>query len=325
MLNKEIVLYIQSYKSRYKIWIRGFLTLLELHQIASVYRGITSDLDIDNIFPLGGYVDKQRIVYSAHIPFYKIDVINYVVAHETAHVQMKDDINNRGYLLRFFVNIMLFLVLTGLRLLPLVALLPVYDYLIYLAYRRYKETMADVLAAELSPVDLVLWSIQSCEPKTRETMADVLAAELSPVDLVLWSIQSCEPKTRFGWLFYGHATTKSFMRMYRRKYKMKEWKLVETFKLKGHTCVIVKCVLESGFVFHNGYVSVNKDIDTDKIQSVEITYTGTLERLGFPPDMNFIGFDTAHLYNFEHPKSRTARAVKRSIKELVKEIEKIFS
>jgi len=253
-------------------------------------------LDIDNIFPLGGYVDKQRIVYSAHIPFYKIDVINYVVAHETAHVQMKDDINNRGYLLRFFVNIMLFLVLTGLRLLPLVALLPVYDYLIYLAYRRYKETMADVLAAELSPVDLVLWSIQSCEPKTR-----------------------------FGWLFYGHATTKSFMRMYRRKYKMKEWKLVETFKLKGHTCVIVKCVLESGFVFHNGYVSVNKDIDTDKIQSVEITYTGTLERLGFPPDMNFIGFDTAHLYNFEHPKSRTARAVKRSIKELVKEIEKIFS
>jgi len=307
MLNKEIVLYsddilsfvnedIQSYKSRYKIWIRGFLTLLELHQIASVYRGITSDLDIDNIFPIGGYVDKQRIVYSAHIPFYEIDVINYVVAHETAHVQMKDDINNRGYLLRFFVDIMLFLVLTELRLLPLVALLPVYDYLIYLAYRRYKETMADVLAAELSPVDLVLWSIQSCEPKTR-----------------------------FGWLFYDHATTRLFMCMYRRKYKMKEWKLVETFKLKGHTCVIVKYVLESGFVFHNGYVSVNKDIDTDKIQSVEITYTGTLERLGFPPDMNFIGFDTAHLYNFEHPKSRTARAVKRSIKELVKEIERIFS
>ena len=131
--------------------------------------------------------------------------------------------------------------------------------------------------------------------------------------------------------------------------------IIETFEYKGYTCAIsenrldkrdedlfqeIRDVIDFNKKFHNGYVQIadspdkvevrngtspfSKYMDMNytewdkKISTVELTYSGRL------PDQEgyWIGFDTAHAWNFKNPQSQTLESVKKKIKKLIDEIEK---
>jgi hypothetical protein len=117
------------------------------------------------------------------------------------------------------------------------------------------------------------------------------------------------------------------------KTKERESKVVDVFKHRGRTCVIVsiewnpnilartKCITN----YHNGYVSVaprHKGLDyvevAKRIEADELTYAGTLDTLDddrISKTMWFLGFDSAHFWNDLKPKSKTFESVrKRTIK-----------
>ena len=73
-------------------------------------------------------------------------------------------------------------------------------------------------------------------------------------------------------------------------------------------------------IFHNGYVSVIGRLQKQKpnykkymsrLHSDELTFAGTVER-DVPRKLAkvwFFGFDSAHVWNDEHPESKTEKAV----------------
>lgn len=117
-------------------------------------------------------------------------------------------------------------------------------------------------------------------------------------------------------------------------------KVVDKFKHKGILCVVVKIdrssipkltvikkkhKIKMSDVFHNGYVKVSRQLDyqdiVKHIDSVELTYSGGLDYVDKSlKGMWFIGFDTAHYWNEENPKTQTAKAVKEETIKLCEEL-----
>ena len=77
----------------------------------------------------------------------------------------------------------------------------------------------------------------------------------------------------------------------------------------------------------NGYIELkenetNRDYDDFDIKSDELTFKGKLNHI---PELNgsketFIGFDSAHLWNDDNPKSKTADYVAKTCKKIVMEL-----
>jgi hypothetical protein len=114
-----------------------------------------------------------------------------------------------------------------------------------------------------------------------------------------------------------------------------DFEFVEQFKYRRRLCVIVKVLnvlsqaAPTGFC-HNGYVAViprnvRKGYESfgHRIHTEELTYAG---KLGFfhkgniPKNQWFLGFDTLHYWNGEHPRTQTYAHVKRQIMKLADEM-----
>jgi hypothetical protein len=113
-----------------------------------------------------------------------------------------------------------------------------------------------------------------------------------------------------------------------------DFEFVEQFEYRRRLCVIVKVInvpvsaAPNGFC-HNGYVSViprNRRRDYgnfSRIHTVELTYAGNLhffKKSNIPKSQWFLGFDTLHYWNGEHPSSQSYAHVKRQIKKLADEM-----
>jgi len=114
--------------------------------------------------------------------------------------------------------------------------------------------------------------------------------------------------------------------------------IAEKFIYRRRTCVIVKLVnvplrVAPNGVCYNGYVSViprsRRDYlaklwaFTDRIKTVELTYFGVLGHLpnsDIPKSLWFLGFDTTHIWNSEHPITQTLGHVKRQTMKLADEM-----
>jgi hypothetical protein len=90
----------------------------------------------------------------------------------------------------------------------------------------------------------------------------------------------------------------------------------EIFMHKNRLCMVMEMRWESISIgtYCNGYVQMlpsSKDLLygklTDRIKSGEITFGGTFPWL---PNIKFLGFDTAHIWNDEHPETKTFENVK---------------
>ena len=113
-------------------------------------------------------------------------------------------------------------------------------------------------------------------------------------------------------------------------------KIVKDFQYKGRRCVVVlinnsetrKIIPDSFFNadYHNGYIEI-KDNEIKKNENYdvneEITYSGDLKHIEEPTDKFYIGFDTAHSYNFDNPITQTAEYVENKCKEIVDELESV--
>ena len=132
---------------------------------------------------------------------------------------------------------------------------------------------------------------------------------------------------------------------------MDRLKLIKDFRYKNRRCIVIKMELikpslmdgmgglsnsklpKNFFVaYHNGYVELKDDeLKNDcgdyDIDSDEITYYGdltnfqALHNLKDLPDGKFyVGFDSAHSWNHEHPESKTAEYVVNTCKKIVEEL-----
>jgi hypothetical protein len=120
-----------------------------------------------------------------------------------------------------------------------------------------------------------------------------------------------------------------------RKCSDTDFEFVETFRYRRRLCVIVKVVnvhtriAPKGFV-HNGYVSATLKnrgkhfgFFSNRIRTEELTYSGQLHHLpksDIPMSIWFLGFDTLHIHNSEHPSSQSYSHVKRQTKKLADEM-----
>jgi hypothetical protein len=111
------------------------------------------------------------------------------------------------------------------------------------------------------------------------------------------------------------------------------FQIKEVFSYRRRTLVIVEIlnvptVCAPSGSCHNGYVSVarrNKGVGYElvsRIKSVELTYTGMLNHFKDKriPNAWFLGFDTLHYWNGEHPASQTFGAVHKKTIELADEM-----
>ena len=114
-----------------------------------------------------------------------------------------------------------------------------------------------------------------------------------------------------------------------------DFEFVETFRYRRRLCVIVKVVnvdariAPNGFV-HNGYVSATLKnrgkhfgFFVNRIRTEELTWGGELNHLpksGIPRGIWFLGFDTLHIHNSEHPSTQSYSHVKRQTKKLADEM-----
>ena len=118
------------------------------------------------------------------------------------------------------------------------------------------------------------------------------------------------------------------------------YEIVKKFMYRGMLCIIIKMnfdtetiaglskvnkLIKTSGVFHNGYVESSlkcsyHDLERH-IERVELTYSGNLDHVSNAlNDKWFLGFDTAHYWNRQNPKSQTAKAVEKYLKELCDEI-----
>ena len=118
-----------------------------------------------------------------------------------------------------------------------------------------------------------------------------------------------------------------------------EHKVVKDFKYGGRRCVVIKIDIshlekdlpkslrERFKPYCNGYIELKKsevkeDYDNYKITSDEITYQGELDfpSLNSSDGKMYLGFDSAHSWNDESPKSKTAEYVANTCKKIVNEL-----
>ena len=111
-------------------------------------------------------------------------------------------------------------------------------------------------------------------------------------------------------------------------------KIVKDFQYKGRRCVVVfidrsemRKITKVGLMgsdYHNGYIEIQeselKDEDYDYDLSEEITYCGDLSHIEKPTTKTYIGFDTAHYYNYENPKTQSLEYVENQCKKIVDEL-----
>lgn len=69
--------------------------------------------------------------------------------------------------------------------------------------------------------------------------------------------------------------------------------------------------------YHCGYIETKKKSEDKLGFPEEITYHGKLDQLGIKTTKNFIGFDMAHAWNFENPKTQTKMYVLYECKRMV--------
>jgi hypothetical protein len=116
------------------------------------------------------------------------------------------------------------------------------------------------------------------------------------------------------------------------------WKAMEIFVHKGRICVVVKMkgiensarefwegkpISDSDYC--NGYVQTlpknqGKDYESfvSMIKTDELTYAGDLN--GLFKGLWFFGFDSAHVWNDNHPESKTFESVKKRTIKLCEEM-----
>lgn len=123
-----------------------------------------------------------------------------------------------------------------------------------------------------------------------------------------------------------------------------QFRVVEIFEHRGRTCVIVKVdhtiglsekfkqsikTFNSMYPFYNGYVEVlstsrrkNLEKMIGNIESEELTYKGKLDQYDESrlKGKIFVGFDTAHWYDMEHPERKTLEVVKQRTIDFCDEI-----
>jgi hypothetical protein len=80
-------------------------------------------------------------------------------------------------------------------------------------------------------------------------------------------------------------------------------------------------------MYHNGYVECEQGTEFDNmcvyICGEEITFHGELS--GLPDGKYYIGFDTCHYYNDQHPETKTAEHVKARCQEIAYQLDKEVS
>jgi len=100
------------------------------------------------------------------------------------------------------------------------------------------------------------------------------------------------------------------------------FKLVETFEHVGRKCAIVESNIFNG-TSYNGYVQiVGRLIEImyfdSNVTEAELTFQGNLSMFGL--EGVYVGFDTCHSYNLEHPHTRTLAFVREQVKKLAEEL-----
>ncbi len=125
---------------------------------------------------------------------------------------------------------------------------------------------------------------------------------------------------------------------------MRGHKIVKDFKYKGRRCVVIEIdrggepnlareFLEGNIgqafkPYCNGYIELKKDeikedYDNYNIKSDEITYQGELKfagELDCSDGKTYLGFDSAHFWNWEKPESTKAEYVAKTCKKIVDEL-----
>jgi len=119
-----------------------------------------------------------------------------------------------------------------------------------------------------------------------------------------------------------------------------ELKIVKDFVYGSRRCIVVlidKSTIREHFAkqnipstwqtdYHNGYVEISDLEFKENVQDYdfceEITYNGDLSHLDCANGKKYIGFDTAHSYNYENPKTQTAEHVEKQLKKIVKQLNK---
>lgn len=102
--------------------------------------------------------------------------------------------------------------------------------------------------------------------------------------------------------------------------------IVQDFKHKGVRCLVlcfkwkheVRSVADSLKDYHNGYVQTKERIDYHDVEGTteELTFSGNLDKVkGW-----FLGFDSLHGWNDQHPESKTEVAVMEATRELADEL-----
>jgi len=170
-------------------WALGLIYLYDYHPAFASCRGIDSEILIGKTQYLA-FVDKKRVVYNYKlVPELDLEDILYIIAHETGHVEVGDDIHKKGRLKRGIVAGLLFAILVY-TFFPFLFIIPIVDKLIYFRNRRHIETEVDITT-------LVFTSM--C--------------------VVYENIKNREPESRFVWLLYDHATTDLFAKKIKKRLK----------------------------------------------------------------------------------------------------------
>ena len=113
-----------------------------------------------------------------------------------------------------------------------------------------------------------------------------------------------------------------------------ESEIVDEFEYRGHFCVVVKMEIDG--TFHNGYVEIPKpkrreltskrmskhqwDVTYHRFSKYNLPQELTYSDMGIArayEDKYFIGFDTNHLYNYDHRETQTQEYAKKELKKLV--------
>ena len=113
----------------------------------------------------------------------------------------------------------------------------------------------------------------------------------------------------------------------------REFELVKQFEHAGRKCAVVKVdfswsSLQPNGPSHNGYVEVfNNELKNNyndyEISGQELTFNGSLANFGI--NGRFVGFDTLHYYNTEHPHTQTLEHVECETRKIAEELNKLFS
>lgn len=108
-----------------------------------------------------------------------------------------------------------------------------------------------------------------------------------------------------------------------------EHDVIKKFNHMGRRCVVVKITfgdksseyIQAMKTYHTGYVELKPEDKYHElnIQSEEITFRGILSHVA---SGRVIGFDTAHIWNNMHPKTKKMGYAIKTCKEIAEELER---